>query len=286
MGAGPRVTVVVASRNHGDQVVQTLRILSDLPGKPPVVLVDNASEDHTVATVRRQLPHVTVIESDRNLGATARTLGVQAARTPYVAFSDDDSWWAPGSLEQAADMMDANPGIGLLAGRILVGEDERLDPVCQQMEESPLGTAPGMPGPSVLGFVACGAVVRRTAYLGVGGFNPVVFFFGEETVLAQDLAAAGWDLVYVRDVVAHHHPLSSTDRTGRQRLQVRNALLSEWLRRPAQTVFHRTAVLLRRLPDRDVRGGLVDAVARLPQVLVSRRVVPPELEERLRVLEQ
>lgn len=30
--------------------------------------------------------------------------------------------------------------------------------------------------------------------------------FGEETLLAYDLAAAGWQLCYVADVVAHHHP--------------------------------------------------------------------------------
>jgi hypothetical protein len=50
---------------------------------------------------------------------------------------------------------------------------------------SPLPRQPDLPGPPVLGFVACGAVVRRSAYLAVGGFSPVVFFLGEETLLAQ-----------------------------------------------------------------------------------------------------
>ena len=43
-----------------------------------------------------------VVEAGRNLGAAARTLGARAATTPFVAFSDDDSCWAPGSLASAA----------------------------------------------------------------------------------------------------------------------------------------------------------------------------------------
>jgi hypothetical protein len=38
---------------------------------------------------------------------------------------------------------------------------------------------------------ACAAVLRRDAFLQVGGFSPLLFVFGEETVLAYDLAAAG-----------------------------------------------------------------------------------------------
>ncbi|MDO0931403.1 hypothetical protein QQY66_06815 [Streptomyces sp. DG2A-72] len=34
------------------------------------------------------------------------------ADTPYVAFSDDDSWWTPGALRQAADLLDVHPRLG------------------------------------------------------------------------------------------------------------------------------------------------------------------------------
>jgi hypothetical protein len=59
----------------------------------------------------------------------------------------------------------------VLAARVLVGPDRRRDPVCDEMAHSPLGRAADLPGPSVLGFIACGAVVRRSAFLEVGGFH-------------------------------------------------------------------------------------------------------------------
>jgi GT2 family glycosyltransferase len=280
-----RVSVVMMTRDRREQVLQTLRHLHDLPEKPPVILVDNGSTDNTVAAVRRHFPEVTVLPQERNLGAAARTLGVRAAQTPYVAFSDDDSWWAPGSLDRAADHFDAVPRLGLLAARILIGPQERLDPICREMTDSPLARADDLPGPPVLGFIACGAVLRRAAYLQVGGFNPVVFFFGEEAVLAQDLAAAGWGLAYVDDVVAHHHPQLGPTRVGRRRLEMRNRLLSTWLRRPLRTVVGQTWGLLRQTRDQEVRGALWDAVQRLPAVWADRRTLPAEIEAEVRALE-
>nr|WP_231121294.1 glycosyltransferase [Motilibacter peucedani] len=280
------MTVVMATRNRRERVLATLGHLAALPERPPVVLVDNGSDDGTAEAVAASHPEVRVLRPGRNLGATGRTLGVEAAQTPYVAFADDDSWWAPGALVRAQQHFDAHPRLGLLAARILVGPEERLDPVCAEMARAPLGTEPDLPGPSVLGFVACGAVVRRSAYLEVGGFSPVVFFLGEETVLAQDLAAAGWGLAHVDDVVCHHHPGSAGGRTDRTRLQTRNAVLSTWLRRPVGVCLLHIARLVRRGRDPQVRGALVDAVRRLPAVAADRRRLPRDVELQVRELER
>jgi GT2 family glycosyltransferase len=287
-GAGPnqRISVVMMTRNRCEQTLTTVAQLLDLPDLPPIILVDNGSSDGTADAVRRRFPSVTVVTLEDNLGAPARTVGVRAATTPYVAFSDDDSWWAPGALNRAADHFDAHSRLGLLGARILIGAQQRLDPICDQMADSPLPVLADLPGRSILGFIACGAVVRRSAYLQVGGFSPVLFFLGEESLLAQDLAAAGWGLCYVDDVVAHHDPQPGPTRAGRARLQARNRLLTSWLRRPGRIGLRDTLALVRRVRDEEVRGALRDAVRRVPAVWADRRPLPPELEADLRQLEQ
>jgi GT2 family glycosyltransferase len=279
------VTVVIATQDRRDNVLSTLGHLAALPERPPVVLVDNGSTDGTADAVRRAHPDVVVLEPGCNLGAAGRTLGVEAARTELVAFADDDSWWAPGALALAARHFARAPRLGLLAARILVGPEGRLDPVCLEMAASPLPHQDDLPGPPVLGFVACGAVVRRSAYLAVGGFSPVVFFLGEETLLAQDLAAAGWGVAYVDDVVAHHHPGSAGERTGRARLQARNALVSSWLRRPLPVTLRHTAGYARRSRSPVFRGALLDALRRLPAVVPERRLLPEHVERQVALLE-
>jgi GT2 family glycosyltransferase len=285
-GGGVPVTVVVMTRDRREQVLRSLQRLHDLPERPPIVLVDNGSSDGTVAAVRSGFPGVRVIALEHNLGAPARTVGVQAADTPYVAFSDDDSWWAPGALVRAAAHFDASPRLGLLAARVLVGDQERLDPICPLMADSPLPVLDDLPGRSVLGFIACASVVRRSAYLQVGGFDPVVFFLGEETLLAQDLAAAGWGLAYVDDVVAHHHPQAGPTRVGRNRLQIRNRLLSSWMRRPVRVAARDTLAVVRLLRQAEVRGALLDACRRLPAAWTARRPLPDEIEADVRLLER
>jgi glycosyltransferase involved in cell wall biosynthesis len=288
-----RVTVVVMTRNRREQLRHTLRRLRELSGPVPVVVVDNGSDDGTPDAVRREFPAVTVVALPENRGAVARTVGVRLARTPYVAFSDDDSWWAPGALKTAADHLDQVPRLGLVAARTLVGPQERPDPLSEVLAASPLGTEPGLPGPRVLGFLACAAVVRRDAYLQAGGFHPVVFFLGEETVLAQDLATAGWALCHVPDVVAHHHPrppgagpARAAGQAARDRLQLRNALLSAWLRRPAGVAAAHTWRVARRWDDPVARGALLDAARRAPRALAARRRLPPHVEAEVRLLER
>ena len=170
---------------------------------------------------------------------------------------------------------------------MLVGPDERLDPVCRAMRASPLPTPPGAAGPSLLGFVACGAVVRRTAYLEVGGFDDVLFFVGEEALLAQDLMVAGWQLAYVDDVVAHHDPNSATGhRTSRARLDVRNTLLRTWMRRPLPTAVTASARVLVDGRDRATLLGLLAALRVAPTALRRRAVLPQHVEQQVRLLER
>src|SRR3954469_17140303 len=283
----PRTTLVIATRNRRAELLCTLGKLASLRPRPPIVVVDNGSDDDTASAVRsraRTAGGIRLIRLARNEGAAARNHGVAVADTPYVAFSDDDSWWAADALTRAERIFDAHPGVGLLAARTLVGPHEAEDPACALMAASPLGRTPGLPGPSVLGFLACSAVVRRQAFLDAGGFSPLLHFAGEETLLAYGLAARGWRLCYVDSVLAHHHPsaIRSTP-VRRQVREVRNRMLVAWMRRPVP-VAARGGLALAPTALRHPPNGLAGAQAlgRLPVALAPRKRVPDEVERQIR----
>ncbi|ANN17048.1 glycosyl transferase [Amycolatopsis orientalis] len=281
-----RTTVVIATRNRATELTRTLTELTALRPPPPIVVVDNASSDDTVDRVSG-FPGVRVVRLPRNLGATARNVGVALARTPYVAFSDDDSWWAEDALPEAERILDAHSDVGLVAAKTLVGEEEREDPVVQLMAGSPLGTPDGLPGPAVLGFLACSAVVRREAYLQVAGFSPVLHFGAEERLFSYDLAAHGWRLCYVDRVRAHHHPSSARPSRGRrERTELRNRLLITVMRRPVRRCVADGLRVLSRVPrEPRVLGALAGTLRRLPSALAGRRPLPARVERQIRVLE-
>ncbi|MDX6239479.1 MAG: hypothetical protein QOG10_4294 [Kribbellaceae bacterium] len=272
------VTTVVVSRNRRDELLDTLP-----RHHRPVILIDNASTDGTATAVSKSVPDVHVVRRSKNLGAPGRNVGVRLAETPYIAFADDDSWWEPDSIEAAVTMLDTHPRIGLLAARILLHADEREDPLCRVMASSPLPAPPNLPGTPVLGFAACAAVVRRTAFLSAGGFDSVVFFGGEETRLAIDLAAGGWQLCYDPRLVVHHYP--SARREGeltRSTLLARNELLTAVMRRPWPVVLRTTGRFARSATG---RRGLLQAIPRFPSAMSNRRRIPANLETRLRMLD-
>ncbi|WP_318307006.1 glycosyltransferase family 2 protein [Amycolatopsis solani] len=276
-----RTTVVIATRDRAAELARTLDRLSALDPVPPVVVLDNASSDGT-AEVAGGYANVRVIRLPRNLAAAARTLGVVVAETPYVAFSDDDSWWAPDALPEAERIFDEHPRTGLLAARTLVGPENRDDPVTPELERSPLGHPDGAPGPLVLGFLACSAIVRRKAYLQTGGFSPLLHFGAEEQLLAYDLAAHGWEVCYVGHLRAHHHPSRSRPPSSwRRRAELRNRLLIAVLRRPPRVCRREVARTLVAAPR-----AVLGAVARLPRALGHRRVLPAHVELQARTLER
>ncbi len=271
------VTVVIASRDRRED------LLVSLPRhEAPVVLVDNGSTDDTIEAVRAAHPEVTVVPLAHNVGARARTIGTARAGTPFVAFADDDSWWAPGDLARAVEIMRAHPRLAVLNARILVGRENRLDPVCAEMAGSPLPRG-DLPGPALLGFVACAALVRREAFDEVGGFDQVVRFPGEEERLALDLATAGWSMAYVDEVTIHHHPSPRRDDPAHRQAGIwRSRLLTAAMRLPVPDVAHVVRNAVR--AGRPGLTGLARALPDVPAALRSRRPIPPRVRSDLRLL--
>ncbi|MBJ7601515.1 MAG: glycosyl transferase [Candidatus Nephthysia bennettiae] len=284
-GGRSRVAIVIVTRDRCQTLLKSLDHLAALGEGHRVVVVDNGSTDGTLGMVSRRHPQVLLLPLEHNLGSAARTAGAAAVEEPYVALCDDDSWWAPGSLARAERVLDDHPALGLIAGRVLIGDAEREDPTCRLMSGSPLPRHPGQAGAPVLGFLACAAVFRRSAYLEAGGFHPNFGVGGEETLLSVDLASTGWQLAYVPEVVAHHHPPPRPDSAARRRRQARNSLWLTWLRRPLPGALRQTAGLIHSaFKDPAVARGLADAVAGGSWVFRERRPVGHDLERGLRAL--
>ncbi|MGY1839758.1 MULTISPECIES: glycosyltransferase family 2 protein [unclassified Modestobacter] len=285
-GADPRVAVVVITHDRRDELLLALTRLRALPEQPHVVVVDNGSSDGTADAVRREHPWVELIASPENLGAVGRNLGVARLDTPYVAFCDDDTWWDPGSLRAAADAFDAHPRLAVVTARILVEPGSTEDPIVAELRDSPVVGADWLPGPALGSFLAGASVVRRAAFVEVGGFNERLWLGGEEELMAGDLAARGWELCYLPNLTIHHQASTARDPHKRRADGIRNTLWTTWLRRPLKPALRRTLHLLHTVPkDRVTARGLVAALRGLPWLVRERHVLPPHAEARFAALE-
>jgi hypothetical protein len=154
------------------------------------------------------------------------------------------------------------------------------------MSDSPLPRDEPLPGRPLLGFLAGASVVRRDAFLEAGGFDQRFFIGGEEELLTLNLAARGWKLCYVPDLIVHHYPSPRRDASRRSFHVFRNRLWVSWLRRPARTAWRQTIAALKEVPrDAVAARGFCGAIVGLPWIVRERQIVPRHVEEQLRLLE-
>jgi GT2 family glycosyltransferase len=282
-----RVTVVVITRNRRSELARTLGKLAALPEHPAVIVVDNGSDDGTAAYVRWRHPQVQLIAARDNLGAVGRNLALRRVTTPYVAFCDDDTWWAPGSLTRAADALDAHPDVASVTARIVVEPDGTDDPITPELAHSPLPGRPGLPGPALLSIMAGASVLRASSFRAAGGFSPRLWLGGEEELLCADLVTGGHWLCYLPAATVHHQASTLRDPARRRLVGIRNTLWFTWLRRPAVSALRRTAELAGTVPrDATSAAAFGAAVRGLPWVLRERRPVPPAVEAQIQLLDQ
>lgn len=165
------VSVVIPTRDRHDLVqraIASVRRQTLVPRE--IVLVDDGSRERgaTAAPDSPSLP-VVVVRHPKPFGvAQARNTGLGCARGEWVAFLDDDDVWAPTKLEQhGAALRERSHAEWSFCSAVLL--DTALRPLALQRAEPPLprllvrNTVPG--GGS-------GVVVRRTAALDAGGFDP------------------------------------------------------------------------------------------------------------------
>jgi GT2 family glycosyltransferase len=287
MRPDPRTTVVIITWNRRPELLRTLDLMTRLPERPPIIVVDNGSSDGTADAVAEEYPQVRLIEATRNLGAVARNLAVEEVTTPYVAFCDDDTWWEPGATVRAADLLDRYPRLATVTGLILVEPGLGEDPITTELRHSPVPAPAWMPGPALMSILAGASMVRVAAFREVGGFSSRLVLGGEEELFAMDLATRGWWMCWAEDVVVHHQASTARDPRERRRVGIRNTLWTTWLRRPLPAAARRTLAVLRSVPrDRTSLSAVAEAVGGLPWVIRERRPVPDHVERALRLLEE
>jgi len=265
------VGVVVITKDRPERVLETVQGLCALPERPPIVVVDNGSVRSAGAALRNVGPAVTVLELPVNIGAAARNVGVAALGTRYVAFCDDDVRWDDGCLQKATELLDAHPDVAVVVAQLMDQRGGGSDPICDVLAASPL-RAGSFPGPALVGFLAGVSVVRRAALMQAGGFLDRFLIGGEEELLAIDLLARGWTIVYSCELTAWHDP-GERDVEARRVLTIRNRLWTIWLRYPVVPALKCTAKELRVHRRRGISAA-VAACRHGRWVIRARRPMP------------
>jgi len=298
MPGEPTVAIVIPSWNS---VALLPRCLEALAGQAEheLIVVDNGSADGTVELLRRRgISHLTL---GTNLGfAAAVNRGVAATRAPFVLPLNADTELVPGAVAGLAAALDADPGLGGAAPRILQVESERrevgtarLDSAGQGLTRDGRGFEIGA-GESqrattatqreVFGVCGAACLLRRELFTALGGYDESFFSFYEDVDLNMRARVGGWRFEYVPEAVVWHVGnaswLAEAARPGawNARLVARNRIVTQARFMPAAALPWVAAVEVGALARAAAQGrlgatvrGKLEGVGRLPSALRERR---------------
>jgi GT2 family glycosyltransferase len=191
-----RSAVVVVNWNSGDRLKACLE---SLPADAPVVVVDNASADDSIAHAET-LP-VTFIKNSSNRGfAAAVNQGVAATSSAYVLLLNPDARVMPGSIETLERILDENPRTGAVGGYV---NDRylprRLATPWTVIRENLGYPVRDMDAEEVEQAAAAALLVRREAFAAVGGFDErFVPAWYEDVDFCRSLRNKGWKIRFSR----------------------------------------------------------------------------------------
>src|SRR3954465_11445182 len=109
------VTVVIPTRDRLALVRRALRSALNQEGvRLRAVVVDDGSCPPTARALDAfRDARVHVVHNQQSLGVSAgRNVGLALVATPWVAFLDDDDFWAPDKIRSQVDALAATPGAG------------------------------------------------------------------------------------------------------------------------------------------------------------------------------
>lgn len=155
------------------------------------IVVDNASNDGSVEYIREHFPEIYLIESKENLGfGKGNNLGLRYAYEQgcdYVFLLNQDTWVDPDMFEKLVVVSKRHPDFGIIAPVHMSADKQSL---CMMMEYQSNLYMYRMLSDLYCGNVkeiyetnyvnAAGWLLPRNTLSTLGGFDPLIFHYGED----------------------------------------------------------------------------------------------------------
>lgn len=307
------ITVAVLTHNAADRIRECLdAILAQTRPPDEIVVVDNGSEDLTVAVLERDYPHVRVVRCEHNTGCSGgRNRQLAAASHRLVMIVDDDVVLDRACLEQLVKAMRDHPDASIWSPRacyehdrgliqsdgsclhylgeaVLINADRRLDgrtsadTACRQItareHQEPLPKEPFRT--ALQGGIAY--IVDREAALAIGGFDESYFFGRSDGEFSLRLTMSGRTIYNVPTAVVFHRVKRRGFKFVRQQIRNRWMLIlvnyswqSILVLLPAFLVYECSLVGFLMIKGKlmDYLAANREVVCMLPAILAKRREV-------------
>jgi len=183
--------------------------------RPPseVLIVDNGPGGTLAANLRGYAPEVKAIESGGDLGyGPAVNLAATKTSADYLICLNPDARAQSDCLEQLTAVADSDPRVAIVGAQILLDDGRTRNAGANPLHPTGISPSGGYGEPREQGgprdvIVVSGAclLLRRSAFLALGGFVEDFFLYYEDTNLGWRAALAGMRVVYCPAAAVMHN---------------------------------------------------------------------------------
>ena len=241
------VSAIVVHYGEAPWLERCLDSLETQPGgdlEIEVVLVESPSEVPLPAWAEERGPRVRVLRLEENAGfGAAVNRGAEAARGELLLILNNDAWLDRGCLAALAGRLEHEPRLAWVSPRLFYPDgrpqmvwapDQGLwGETLQRLRNRIDGRHPSHEGwlPRLLArlggpgwYTGACALVRRTAFEQVNGFDPGFFLYFEDADLCRRLREAGWGLA-LEPAARAFHASAGGERGGSVAIEYRRGQL-------------------------------------------------------------
>lgn len=225
------LSVVILNYNTVDLTRICLRtVFASKLGKHTmeVIVCDNGSTDGSREMIRKEFPHVTLIDNKKNLGfAAGNNPGIIRAKGRYILLLNTDTEVPQNTFRVMLEFMDSHPEVGVSTCKLLL-PDGSMDPACHRGFPTPWaaftyisGLERLFPQTKLFGeyhqgyenlnsihevdcIVGAFFLVRREVIKQVGLLDEDYFMYAEDIDWCYRIRRAGWKIIYNPTVTILH----------------------------------------------------------------------------------
>ena len=237
-----KLTIIIVSWNVKDDLVNCLRSIEEHQPSVPfeIIVVDNASSDRTVETVKKNFPNVTVIANSENKGfAAANNQAIKIAKGQYLLLLNPDTIVHKNTLDSLIKVLDENPQAAACGPKILDANGEYCPSIgyiptfrsllyhwtflrylgifrnhYKQLKRTHLSYDNIADVEQLSGSVL---LLRRPVMKEIGLFDENFFMYYEDVDLCLRIRNAGWKIIFVPDAVITHIGGKSTEQVSEKK---------------------------------------------------------------------
>lgn len=216
----PKLSIIIVTYNSSQHIKDMLlSIEKHTKTHHEIIVVDNNSQDRTIAQIYASKVSVTLLQQKENLGfSKANNLSVNNTKGEYLLFLNPDTKVLDYAIDNLYNFLKSRDDVGIVAPQ-LIEDNGNIQPsvrnfptITRAIKEYYLGIKnsyePFYPLSNqpleVESVVGAAMMIAKNIYRKSGGFNNKYFMYYEDLEICRKIKEMGLKVVYLQSVKMKH----------------------------------------------------------------------------------